>query len=263
MPADRDDPARGTGPSFTGINDEARGLVDRLGMQRPRVAQAAQKPRQKKPTPRPRLTIVGVHSGLAEHQRDAVTKLVIAALKTTTDDAKEPGVKAGVVVTFVEGLKGSEAMRRRGDIVVYVVSGVGNDDKRAATVRDILKERGWDADKRNATKGQDRLAEDVSRLSGLLRDVNLHDPRTSVVVVDISAIPSKPTSSNLTAVAGTVIHEAIGHGAGLKDAGKQGIMSVTTPTEAKLSDIVFDKSVHDTVNEYLLQRALDPQWEYR
>jgi hypothetical protein len=204
--------------------------------------------------------------GLTTEQRDSIRTIAARALKVTTDEATDPSVKAGVKVTYHNGLSGAEDLRKRGDMLVYIVSGVGAPAKRSEVVRSILTSRGWDKDARNRTKETDKLREDANRLAGFLTDAHFHDPRTGVVIVDLSSFPARKTKGNLTAIAGHAIHEGIGHPAGLQDIYKRdykGLMGWKAPMDVKESEIQFDKGERARVNEYLLNRVKDPRWEYR
>jgi hypothetical protein len=213
--------------------------------------------------PRLHVTIVGVGTTVSVADQQRIVDAAKKSLAATTKSSDDPRIKAGVDVTYQNGLKGSEALRKRGDIVVYVIDGAKTDDKRDAAVRDVLHARGWETDQHNRSKQPDKLADETSRISSMLHDDRgLFDHTTGASIVDISDLREPLTQANDTSIAGTVLHEGVGHPATLEHHGKH-VMSTDAPNKAEPSEIEFDTEDQKAVNEYLKMRLDTPDWDYK
>ncbi len=208
-----------------------------------------------------RITLVRV--GVLPDDLIHVAQAATTALSSTTKASSDKRIAAGVTVGVTD-LTGAAEARKRGDILVYVIDNAKTDDERDGAVRKVLAARGWATDGHNRSSKSDTLADDVSRISSQLReDRGLFDHTTGASLVDISDLPAKLSKANLRSIAGTALHEGVGHPAGLDHHGKSGVMSSDAPNEAAAADIVFDDADVTKVNKYLTERLDDPTWDLK
>ena len=209
----------------------------------------------------PMVTVVDHGSGLSAKQLKTVVGEAQAALNDTTGRAKDKTLrKSGVTVRSRSSLQGVEALRKQGDILVYLVHDIKDEAKRATVVRDILTAEG-------ALKGK-RLDEIIKRVTGDLgQGQHVRDRASDVAFINLDLITERGPDS-LRAIAGDVLHEGIGHRAIPAPAGestyhnpqKKGVMSDTIRQEAKKGDIRFQEGEHEKVNEFLTSIADNPEW---
>jgi len=207
------------------------------------------------------ISIIGVGVAVPTKDQQRIVEAATKALAATTKGSSDSRIKAGVDIKYYQGLKDADALRKRGDIVVYVINAKKDDDRNAA-VRDVLHSRGWDKDKHNKSTKADKLADDVLDLSQLLqRDRGVFHRMSGTSLVDISDVPKLDASAD-TSIAGTVLHEGVGHPAQLDDHGSH-VMSAEAPGGAKPEDIVFDSGDQEKVNDYLKARLDTPDWDFK
>jgi hypothetical protein len=226
-------------------------------------------PKPQASTANPRLTIVDYGNGLSDKEMKSVVTEAKKALDETTQQAQDPALKKrGVEVTFQRGLKGIEGLRKKGDILVYLIHDTKDDRKLEGVVRDILTAEG-------ALKG-DRLDEITKRVTGDLSVTvkegkvfgqHVRDRASNVAFINLDLTPGRSDDS-LRAIAGDVLHEGVGHRAIPPPQGEstyhnpqdKGVMSKDIREKATKKDIFFQRGERDQVNEFLKSILDNPGW---
>ena len=209
----------------------------------------------------PKLIIVDYGGGLSDKELQTVVSEAKRALDDTTRHAKYPSLKKkGVEVTSQKSLQGIEALRKQGNILVYLIHDIKDDKKREKVVRDILTAEG-------ALKGR-RLDEIVQQdASELSFSQNLHDPASDVAFINLDLTRGRGLE-NLRLIAGNVIHEGIGHRAIPAPQGAttyhnpqdKGVMSKSFGEKATKEDILFQSDEWEKVNDFLESTVDNPGW---
>jgi hypothetical protein len=209
----------------------------------------------------PTLTLVDHGSGLSEKELKIVVGEAQAAISHTTSRSKDRALKkSGVKVRSHSSLSGIEALRKKGDMLVYLIHDIKADTKREKVVREILTAEG-------ALKGT-RLNDVVKLVTGDLgQGQHVRDRASNVAFINLDLITERGPDS-LRAIAGDVLHEGIGHRAIPAPAGEstyhnpkdKGVMSEAIRQKATKGDILFQEGERDKVNEFLKNIAENPDW---
>jgi hypothetical protein len=209
----------------------------------------------------PVVTVIDHGSGLSAKQLEFVVGEAREALNDTTSRAKDKALrKTGVTVRSRGSLDGVEALRKSGDILVYLVHGIKDEARRSTVVRAILTAEG-------ALKGK-RLEEAIKLVTGDLgQGQHVRDRTSDVAFINLDLIADRGPDS-LRAIAGDILHEGIGHRAIEAPKGEstyhnpkqKGVMSETIRQQAKKGDIRFQEGEHQQVNKFLKKISDDPGW---
>ena len=208
----------------------------------------------------PTVTLVDNNSGLSAKELKTVVSEAQRALNNTTGEARGALRKSGVKVRSQSSLQGVEALRKGGDILVYLIHDIKSDANREKVVREILTAEG-------ALKGT-RLDEIVKRVSGdLSQGEHVRDRASNVAFINLDLIAERGPDS-LRAIAGDVLHEGIGHRAIPPPVGEstyhnpknKGVMSEAIRQKATKADVLFQGEERNLVNEFLKSVADNPEW---
>jgi len=208
----------------------------------------------------PTVTLVDNNSGLSVEELKIVVSEAQRALNDTTGEARGALRKSGVKVRSQTSLQGVEALRKGGDILVYLIHDIKSDANREKVVREILTAEG-------ALKGT-RLNEIVKRVSGDLgQGEHVRDRASNVAFINLDLIAERGPDS-LRAIAGDVLHEGIGHRAipppvgesTYHNAKNKGVMSEAIRQKAAKGDVLFQGEERKMVNEFLKSVADNPGW---
>jgi hypothetical protein len=217
----------------------------------------------------PRLTIVDVDSGLTEKQLAVIVVEAKKALGQTTKHSTDKTVKAGVQVSYRQGLKDIEKLVKRGDVLVYVIGAAKGQKsipqpRMEKLVHDIVAAQNLPiskVDERVKLLASD-LRETVDPNTGAVSGRSQYDPATSVSIVNIDLIP-KRDAGGLRAIAGDILHEGPGHRAlqrGYHNPKGKGVMSEQVRDSATEEQILFQSDEWDAVNTFLKSIVDNPQW---
>ena len=217
----------------------------------------------------PRLTIVDYESGLTEKELAVIVVEAKKALGKTTERSSDKRVKAGVEVTYRQGLKDIEKLVKRGDVIVYVIGAAKGQksipqDRMEKIVRDIVVAQQLPDPKRDERAKQlaADLRETVDKKTGAVSGQSQYDPATSVSIVNVDLIPTRDPGG-LRAIAGDILHEGPGHRAlprGYHNPQGKGVMSANVRDSAAEDQILFQSDEWDPVNAFLKSIVDDPKW---
>ena len=217
----------------------------------------------------PRLTIVDYDSGLTEKQLAVIVVEAKKALGKTTEHSKDKTVKAGVEVSYRQGLKDIEKLVKRGDVIVYVIGAAKGQksipqDRMEKIVHDIVVAQHLPVPKldERAKRLAGDLKETVDEKTGAVSGRSQYDPATSVSIVNVDLIPARD-AGGLRAIAGDILHEGPGHRAlprGYHNPEGKGVMSERVRDSATEDQILFQSDEWDPVNAFLKNIVDDPKW---
>ena len=217
----------------------------------------------------PRLTIVDYDSGLTEKQLAVVVVEAKKALGKTTKHSNDKTVKAGVEVSYRQGLKDIEKLVKRGDVIVYVIGAAKGQksipqDRMEKIVHDIVAAQQLPDPKldEHAKRLAGDLKETVDEKTGAVSGRSQYDPATSVSIVNVDLIPARD-AGGLRAIAGDILHEGPGHRAlprGYHNPEGKGVMSERVRDSATEDQILFQSDEWDPVNAFLKNIVDDPKW---
>ncbi len=217
----------------------------------------------------PRLTIVDVDSGLTEKQLAVIVVEAKKALGQTTRHSTDKTVKAGVEVSYRQGLKDIEKLVKRGDVLVYVIGAAKGQKsipqpRMEKIVHDIVAAQHLPDPKldEHAKRLAGDLKETVDPQTGAVTGRSQYDPATSVSIVNVDLIPARD-AGGLRAIAGDILHEGPGHRAlprGYHNPKGKGVMSENVRDSATEDQILFQSDEWDAVNTFLKGIVDDPQW---